>query len=214
MSRQMGTFMVCEGGDKSGKTTASQRIVERLLARGFDVLWTREPGGTPYAEEIRTIILSDVAKSASPETLLHLFFAARNDHLEQKVLPALRDGVHVVSDRFDASTYAYQIVAGERPDLEPFFMTLRSRYITTGVRPQYFYFDIDPAIAQSRGRREGDRDNHFDVRGLDFHRRLREGYRMFLERYAPDTSYIIDASQTPEEVELATLAHINTLLAA
>ncbi|MDP2650293.1 MAG: dTMP kinase, partial [bacterium] len=97
-----GTFIVIDGGEGSGTTTVAKAVVEHF---GWGAVYTREPGGSPYAEKIRDLVLSDEAKHSDAETQFALFWAARRDHLKHSVIPALADGKIVISDRFDSSTY-------------------------------------------------------------------------------------------------------------
>jgi dTMP kinase len=160
---------------------------------------TREPGGSPYAEEIRTLILkSPNAGQADAKTLFALFWAARADHMKNTVLPALKAGKTVITDRFDSSTFAYQIIAQGATELKDFFWQMRDFYLGDLKPDLYVYFDIDPVIGLARKNKQGGEElNHFEAREIDFHRRLREGYREFITQ-VPHA--VIDASQTIDKV--------------
>src|SRR5690242_17210385 len=105
-----GKFVVVDGGEGAGKSTVVKRVVEHCQAHGRDIIATREPGGSPFAEKIRELILSPDAKAADAEVMFGLFWAARRSHLVETVFPALEEGTSVLCDRFDSSTWAYQIV--------------------------------------------------------------------------------------------------------
>ncbi|MDD5318718.1 MAG: dTMP kinase [Candidatus Pacebacteria bacterium] len=191
-----GKFIVVEGGDGAGKSSQLKRLKEEL---GEAVVITREPGGSQYAEEIRNLILkSPHAKQADAKTLFALFWAARADHLKNTVLPALERGITIISDRFDSSTFAYQIYGQEAKELEKFFWTIRDFYLGE-IRPDlYIYLDVDIETGLRRKAGQGeDENNHFDAKKLDFHKRMREGFMQFLTRVP---HVIIDANQSVESV--------------
>lgn len=193
-------FIALEGGEGAGKST----LVKALQARfGNEAYFTREPGGSSFAEVIREIALkSPFAKDASAKTMLSLMFAARFDHVDQIVQPKLKDGLHVVTDRFDASTYAYQLFAQENPELEDLFWNLRA---SVDVKPDlYIYADVDAEEGLRRVAKRSattvEQSNHFDNRPIDFHQRLREGYASFFKKIPPHNHVVIDANQPLEKV--------------
>jgi len=160
------------------------------------MILTREPGGSEMAEQIRNLIFSEGGKSLSPDAQFHLFWAARADHIEKKILPALDAGIDVVSDRFDASTFAYQIFGEEHHRLKNSFRFNREEMFGGRIVPTYIYLDIDPGVGllRRRGAKDG---NHFDEKDLEFHRRVRRGYKEFIQ-FARVVE--IDASGSAEEV--------------
>ncbi len=193
-----GTFIVIDGGEGTGTTTMSKDAVAALEQLRIPALWTREPGGSPYAEKIRELILSDDAKHADAETMFGLFWAARRDHLNQTVIPALKQGMVVISDRFDSSTWAYQICAQEQRQLIDLFWAMRAHYLQGFIPDRYIILDVAPSIALARAKRRVGKQTHFDERELDFHNRVRDGFKEFTH-VAPHR--VIDAGE-PKEVVL------------
>ncbi|MES2088020.1 MAG: dTMP kinase [Patescibacteria group bacterium] len=198
---QKGKFIVIDGGEGAGKSTLMGFLPEIFPSTPSSgqatFLATREPGGSPFAEEIRNLMLSrPESKNASPETQFGLVWAARHDHLQKKIIPALNEGVHVISDRFDSSTYAYQIFGQEAPQLEKLFWDIRNIYLRDAQPDLYIFLDIDPAIGLKRVAERRKETDHFDQRKLDFHQRIREGYLEFLKKVP---SVIIDSSGTIPE---------------
>lgn len=192
-------FITFEGGEGSGKSTQIRRLAARLTAAGRGVLVTREPGGTPEAETIRALLVSgDVARwTAKSEALLN--YAAREQHLEQVIRPALSAGKIVLCDRFMDSTRAYQGYAGGC-DLS--FIDALEGAIVGGTRPGLtLIFDLDPATGLSRARARGDSaaEDRYERKGLAFHMKLREGFLDILRRN-PGRCRLIDASQAEEAV--------------
>ena len=187
-------FIVLEGGEGSGKSSLLIALKEAL---GDAIVTTREPGGSPYAELIRTAALKNpLAKTAPAETTLCLMFAARFDNVANLIEPALHSGKPVIADRFDGSSYAYQIGAQTHGDLEPLFWKLRERL--TAVPDLYVFFDVDPEEGLRRANRrnqsllQGRQYDHFDDREVDFHRSVREGYMSFFKKVP---HVIINANQ-------------------
>jgi dTMP kinase len=191
-----GLFIVVDSGEGAGKTSQLIRAKEVF---GDSLVLTREPGGSPYAEEIRHIILkSQNAGQADAKTLFALFWAARADHMKNTIIPALEAGKTVISDRFDSSTFAYQIIAQDAKELKDFFWQMRDFYLGDLKPDIYIYFDIDPVIGLARKSGQGvEETNHFEARKIDFHNRLREGYKEFLTHVPHAT---IDASQSIDKV--------------
>lgn len=167
---------------------------------GRQVVLTREPGGTPFAEQVRALILSTATgpHSATAEALL--FFAARCDHLEVLIRPALRRDAWVLCDRFSDSTRVYQGVAGTMP---PDAIEALDRMIVGETQPDLtLILDIDPALGLERARQRRSsviRPDPYEERSLDFHRRLREGY-LGIARADPARCRVIDADGTPDVV--------------
>lgn len=192
-----GLFIVVDSGEGSGKTTQLNKAKEFF---GDSLVLTREPGGTPYAEEIRELILnSPNAKQADAKTLFALFWAARADHIRNVIGPALLEGKIVISDRFDSSTYAYQIIAQGARELEDFFWQIRDFYLGDFKPDLYVYFDLDPRIGLARKAKQGGQElNHFEARKVEFHDMLRDGFKKFLTKVP--NAVTIDASQSKEKV--------------
>lgn len=196
MENKRGEFIVLDGGEGAGKSTQMQKLKNHF---GDSVVITREPGGSPYAEEIRQIILnSEHAGGANALTMFALFWAARADHLARTVIPALESGKTVISDRFDSATFSHQIYGQEsRDELEEFFWTMREKYLAHCSPDLYILLDIDPKLALARKQGGDVEHNHFDERQLDFHERVREGIHVFSSQVP---SRIIDASRSVDEV--------------
>jgi len=186
-----GKFIVIDSGEGAGKTTQIKHVKDLY---GDLVVLTREPGGTPYAEEIRDIILKSVnAGQADAKAMFSLYWAARADHLKNTIIPALEKGKIVICDRFDSSTFAYQIVAQDGRELEKLFWETRELFLGDTKPDLYIYFDIDPKIGLSRKNGQGvDERNHFEDRQIKFHNALRKGFKEFI-KYVPHE--IIDASE-------------------
>ena len=191
-----GKFITFEGIDGAGKSTHIAWLIARLEAAGHTVVATREPGGTPLGEKLRHLLLSE-PMHLETETLL--MFAARREHLDKLIQPALSAGKWVVSDRFTDATYAYQ--GGGRGLSRDKLLQLED-WVHGGFQPDLtLIFDLDPAIAAARLGGTGNAPDRFEREPSEFFRAVRAAY---LERSAADPSRIriIDASRTPEEVQL------------
>jgi dTMP kinase len=188
-----GRFITFEGIDGAGKSSHIPRLAEWLQAQGRTVLVTREPGGTPLAETLRECLLHQ-SMDAMTEALL--VFAARRDHLQQQIRPALEAGHTVLCDRFTDATFAYQ-GAGRGFDLK--VLTQLEAWVQSGLQPDLtFLFDLPSAQAAQRRAavRAADR---FEAQDENFFDRVRSGYQ--LRRAAqPGRFALLDASQTPAEV--------------
>ena len=191
-----GLFIVVDSGEGAGKTLQLNKAKEFFCDT---LVLTREPGGSLYAEEIRNLILkSPNAGQADAKTLFALFWAARADHLKNTVLPALKSGKIVITDRFDSSTFAYQIIAQGATELKDFFWQMRDFYLGDLKPDLYIYFDIDPRIGLARKNKQGGEElNHFEAREIKFHDDLRAGFNEFI-KHVPHA--VIDASQPIEKV--------------
>lgn len=168
-----GRFISFEGIDGSGKSTQARMLAERLRADGVDVLLTREPGGSPGAEAIRTLLLTGAPDRWSAETEILLFTAARRDHLEKTIGPALAAGRTVITDRFADSTRIYQ--GATRGDLRATVDRLHDLMI--GRDPDLtFIIDMDPGAALARGLARRSGEDRFEEMGLQFQETLRNGF--------------------------------------
>ncbi len=197
-----GRFITLEGGEGAGKSVQAKRLEEKLKSVGLEVVRTREPGGSPQAEALREAILSGFAAQFGPEGEALLFAAARADHLDKTILPALLRGAWVVSDRFADSTRAYQGAAG---DLPPGYIARLEQVVVGANRPDLTLILDVPAeaglkrAARRRGKGSADR---FEAEGLGYHQTLR---RAFLDIAAaePQRCAVIDALKSPKEVAAA-----------
>jgi dTMP kinase len=191
-----GVFITLEGIDGSGKSTQCRRLAETLRAEGRDVVLTREPGGSPGAEEIRRLLVEGDPDRWSGETEILLFTAARRDHLEKTIRPALAAGRIVVSDRFADSTRVYQGAA--RGDLRGFVDRLHEMAI--GVEPDLtLVIDMDPEAALARGLARRSGEDRFEDLGAAFQARLRDGF-LALAAEAPARCRVIDGNRDADAV--------------
>jgi dTMP kinase len=207
----MGTapfFVTFEGIDGSGKSTQARLCADGLRALGNEVVLTREPGGSPGAEEIRRLLVEGDPNRWSPETEILLFTAARRDHLEKTIAPALAAGKSVVSDRFADSTRVYQGVA--RADLRGLVDQLHSLMI--GREPDLtFIIDMDPTAALSRGLARKSGEDRFEDFGLPFQQALRGGF-LDLAKASPDRCRLIYGNQDVAEVAAESSAQLHAFL--
>ncbi len=199
-----GRLITFEGIDGSGKSTQAKLLAERLRAAGRDVLLTREPGGSPGAEEIRALVLQGDPDRWSAETEILLFTAARRDHMERTILPALEAGTVVICDRFADSTRMYQGLS--RGDLRDLVDRLHGLMI--GREPDLtILIDMDPArgLARAKGRQTA--EERFEDFGEDLQRRMRAGF-IELAREFSDRFRIVDGDRPEGEIaaQIAVLA--------
>ena len=207
---QGGRFISFEGIDGSGKSTQARRLAEALRAGGHDVTLTREPGGSPGAEEIRRLVLEGDPDRWSAETELLLFTAARRDHLERTIRPALARGDVVITDRFADSTRVYQGIS--RGDLRQTVDRLHALMI--GVEPDLtLLIDIDPALGLSRAIARKGAEQRFEDMGTGMQARMRAG---FLAMAAGNPRFaVIDGGRPADavaaDVTARVLAHLGRL---
>ncbi len=206
--KRKGFFVVIDGGDGAGTTSVSKALVERL---GWNALYTHEPGGSPYAEKIRDLILSDEAKLSDSETQFMLFWAARRDHLVNTIVPALDKGKIVICDRFDSSTYAYQIVAQNNPELEKLFWSIREFVVKDTEPDLYILLDVPAEVGMRRARQRDEELNHFDKMKIEFHEKVNKGLREFIGEKITN-GHIIDARASFDDVVESTLSVIEEFL--
>lgn len=195
-------FISFEGIDGSGKSTQARRLAETLRQSGRQIVLTREPGGSPGAEEIRRLLVEGGNERWSPETELLLFTAARRDHLERVIEPAIARGDWVITDRFADSSRVYQGAA--RANLRDLVEALHA--LTIRRDPDLtFVIDLDPATSLGRGRARGGNEDRFEGMGLPFQKRLRDGF-LALAHEAPQRIRIIDGSGSEDQVAARVLA--------
>jgi dTMP kinase len=198
---ERGFFITFEGGEGAGKSTQIDRLAKKLHAKKYDVLLTREPGGSPGAEAVRHVLLSGAAESFGPEMEALLFAAARSDHVEQVIRPAVARGAIVLCDRFLDSSRVYQGVTG---GLGPAFMASVERVAINGMMPDMtLILDIDPAEGLKRAtarRGAGDRPDRFEKETLAIHQRRREAF-LAIAAAEPDRCVVVDASRDAGEVQ-------------
>lgn len=204
MKQFKGYFITIEGGEGSGKSTSLTRLADLLVSRGYSVVKTREPGGTPLGEKIRNLLLNqdDTAQICSQAELL-LFLAARAQHIEELIKPALIAGKIVLCDRFNDSTIAYQ---GAARGLDAKYVKKLCQLICGSVAPQLTLFlDVNPDIGLMRTNKlekEHAATGQFDrieKEALDFHKRVQQAFR-HLARREPFRIYHIDANKSQDYV--------------
>ncbi|MBR5926797.1 MAG: dTMP kinase [Firmicutes bacterium] len=190
-----GIFITFEGTDGSGKSTQIERFADYISSRGFDMLLTREPGGTDVSEKIRNIILDPENTEESPVTEALLYAASRAQLVSEKIKPALEKGCVVICDRFVDSSIAYQAYArGLGDDVMKI-----NEFAVQGVMPDItFFLDIDPESARERRNIRGTSDR-LENEGLAFQIKVYEGYKKLIES-CPERFRVIDTKKSPDEV--------------
>ncbi|MBR9894715.1 dTMP kinase [bacterium] len=196
MTGGTGLFISFEGIDGSGKSTQARLLAEHLRSTGREVVLTREPGGSPGAEEIRALVLQGDPERWSAETELLLFTAARRDHLERTIRPALARGATVICDRFADSTRMYQGLS--RGDLRGAVDTLHALMI--GVEPDLtLLIDMDPEAALARAKARATAEERFEDFGLPLQQKMRAGFLALAAEFS-DRFRIVDGNRAPEAV--------------
>jgi len=190
-----GRFITIEGVEGTGKSTNLVLMETLIKERGFEVLVTREPGGTTIGERVREILLDMAEQKMTPMTELLLIFAARRQHVEQVIEPALASGMWVISDRFTDSTYAYQ--GGGRLLGEKIIAELESYALGEFIPDLTIVLDLDVATGLTRAIVENDADR-FEREEYDFFERVRQAY---LDRASGDRYRVIDTTQTIHQVQ-------------
>jgi len=214
VANSTGRFITFEGGEGVGKSTQIHRLANVLRRRGHDVLVTREPGGSPGAEAVRHVLLSGAAEEFGVRMEAMLFAAARSDHIEEVIRPAVAEGTIVLCDRFMDSSRVYQGITG---NLEPNFMQNLERVALNGIKPDLtLVLDLPAAVGLRRAKaREGKNatPDRFEKEELATHEKRREAF-VDLTRDEPDRCKLIDAHQLEDTVALAILAAVETVLHA
>ena len=189
-------FVSFEGIDGCGKSTQAKLLNQHFVYQGKDVIFSREPGGSPGAETIRALLLTGNTDKWSAETELLLFTAARRDHLETTIEPALASGKMVICDRFADSTRVYQ--GATRGDLRSKVDLLHTTMI--GREPDItIIIDVEPEVALKRGLARNSGEDRFEDFGLEFQENLRHGFLKLAEEY-PFRCHLVDGNRSTEEV--------------
>ncbi len=201
-----GRFLVVEGIDGAGKSTHLEFICQQIrAAHGVEVVLTREPGGSPLAEQIRELILH---QPMDGETEVLLAFAARRDHLEQRIRPALTRGAWVVCDRFTDSTLAYQ--GGGRGVSLAWIASLAQTVHGELTPDRVYLFDAPAALAAERRAQRAGHIDRFEAQDLEFFERVREVYVSRLKAL-PEVYRLIDSSQSLSEIQSMLLKDLSSL---
>lgn len=191
-------FITIEGPEGSGKSSVTKKVVELLEKEGYQIVLTREPGGTPISEEIRNVILDKSNTNMDPMTEALLYAASRRQHLVEKVWPLSKEGKIVISDRFIDSSLAYQ--GGARGLGIDKILSLNT-YATDGYFPDLtLLFDIEPELGLARIAANANREvNRLDLEKLDFHKNVRKTFLELSKRFS-NRYIVIDASKPFDEV--------------
>lgn len=192
---EKGLFITFEGSDGSGKTTVSTAVTERLKNAGYSLIYTREPGGIAIAEKIRRIILDPENTSMDARTEALLYAASRRQHLVEKVIPALKAGISVISDRFVDSSLAYQGY-GRDLGLEA-VMAINQFAIENHMPDKTIFLDVPAAVGLERINANRKTLDRLDQESIDFHNRVYKGYQEVIHKYR-DRMIIIDATKNAD----------------
>ncbi|MBV1909201.1 MAG: dTMP kinase [Kangiellaceae bacterium] len=199
MTEPKAMFLTLEGSEGVGKTTSLKFVKEYIESLGHEVLVTREPGGTPLAEELRSILLSERDEVVETNTELLLMFAARNQHVQQVIKPALKKGIWVICDRFVDASYAYQgggrgIDINKIKQLEHWCLGDFSPDLT-------ILLDMSVEVGIERTKKRGKADR-FEVEKMAFFEKIRNAYLTRAEQ-EPNRIIVVDAAPDPETVQLS-----------
>lgn len=203
----MGLFVTFEGIDGCGKSTQIKLLHENLIAQGYSTVITREPGGTPISEKIRSIILGIENSEMSNRCELLLYLAARAQHIDEKIIPEKNNGKIVLSDRFEEATFAYQGYGRDLRIEDIHDIQFINNYATSDIRPDITYiFDISPEVSEERFKASGKVRDRMELNNKDFFNRVRKGY---LSRAAehPDRIVVIDGELDIYDIEKKVLDH-------
>lgn len=194
----MSLFITLEGPEGSGKSSVMSVIYEKLISQGYQIVKTREPGGTPIGEQIRNVILDNNNTSMDIRTECLLFAASRRQHLVEKIWPSLKENKLVFCDRYLDSSLSYQ---GYARDIGIEEVLKINMFATEGTFPNLtLLFDVDPEIGLLRIAKNSNREvNRLDQEKLSFHKKVREGYLLLAKKF-PERIKIIDASKSFDEV--------------
>ncbi|MBW6424786.1 dTMP kinase [Rhizobium sp. XQZ8] len=199
MAEHSGLFVTFEGGEGAGKSTQIRRLADQLRRRGHDVLVTREPGGSPGAEAVRHVLLSGAAEEFGVRMEAILFAAARNDHVEEVIRPALETGAIVLCDRFIDSSRVYQGVTG---NLEPDYIEALQRIAIDGIKPDCtLILDLPAEIGLKRAKKRAadNAPDRFEREEIQTHEKRREAYLEIAEN-EPERCRVVNAERSEDEI--------------
>jgi len=197
----MGKLITFEGGEGAGKSTLVKAVATHLQSKGHTVVSTREPGGCQLAEKIRDLLL--YSTQVAPKAELLLFLAARAQHVQETILPAMKKGQIVLCDRFTESTIAYQ---GYGRGLDLMFLETLCHFATSSLQPDLiFYLDIDP----QKGLQRGVREDRIENESMTFHAQVRAGFLHQAKKKA--NMVVLDGSKSVQEVQKEAFLHLETL---
>lgn len=203
---EKGKFITIEGTDGAGKSTFVPEMKAMLESQGYEVILTREPGGTPFAEELREIILN---KPMDRMTALLLAFASRNEHIENVIKPALEAGKYVISDRFTDSTYAYQ-VAGQGVPKE--YVEVLEHMVQKQLKPDMtLIFTVPVEVSRQRLSKTGKEPDNFESQNNDFFQRVLDGY-LNIAKNEPERCKLVDSSKSLEDTKEQVVGIMNQFL--
>jgi dTMP kinase len=210
-----GKFIVIDGMDHSGKGVQLDLLKKKLVGR--NILFTREPGGTPLGEELREILLRKNGNPSNPLADFFLFWSARGSHIEDMVEPHRQKGGDVITDRYDSSTNVFQIRAEQHPELEKVFWATRGALPPIYWPDAYIFFDLPAEVAYERGVRAKAKDQtRFDAKPLAYHERVQKGFQAFAREIAehdPRTIVeVVNADRTIDEVHADVLAIVERII--
>lgn len=210
-----GLFITLEGGEGSGKTTQGELLTRRLQEMGHRIVWTKEPGGTDIGQALRTVVMSNRHKNMVPETELLIYLADRTQHVKSKIIPAIREGKIVISDRYHDSSVAYQHFARGIPIATLDFLF---RNLAGGLVPDItFFLDIPPEAAMKRVEKrvisDPDSLSKFEEEAHSFHRKVRQGFLEIANR-EPDRVKVISADQPQDIVFARIMSFLDPLLSS
>jgi dTMP kinase len=211
-----GRFITFEGGEGSGKSTQARLLDDMLRARGVDCVLTREPGGSPFAEQVRSLLLDPATQHHSALSEALLFYSARADHLEKVIRPALVSGRWVISDRFSDSTRVYQVeVGGLAQDV---FKALELIVVKLTYPDLTFILDVPAEVGLSRAttRRlaqaiSGEQPDAYEKRDADFHERLRQGF-LSVAQAEPHRCHLLDGTKPADAIAAEVWAQVERRL--
>lgn len=208
MSPKRGLFVTIEGGEGVGKSTNITFIADQLERAGINFQLTREPGGTPLAEDIRQLLLTPRKESVAETTELLMMFASRAQHIAEVIEPALQRGDWLICDRFTDATYAYQ---GGGRGIDQQKISDLERWVQGDLRPDYtLLLDAPVAVGMARANKRGELDR-FEQEQRQFFENVRNAYLSMAEQYS-DRYRVIDASQSLEQVQVSLADVLATMI--